>query len=148
MYRIFKISALAVILIMTVYGPLHAGEALKEATLYKNPQCGCCEGYAKYLRRNGFSVKVVPTHDLPLMKKMSGVPSALEGCHTMHVDGYVIEGHVPLDTLTKLLSERPRIKGISLPGMPNGSPGMSGRKSAPFEIYEIKFGGPKVYAVE
>jgi hypothetical protein len=73
---------------------------------------------------------------------------ALEGCHTMLVDGYVVEGHVPVNTLLRLLTERPEIRGISLPGMPAGSPGMDGEKTAPFTIYEIGEGPPRVYAVE
>jgi hypothetical protein len=121
------------------------------ATLYKNPQCGCCEEYANYLRRHGFSVKVVPTHDLSLIKKqVGGVPEKIEGCHTMLIDKYVVEGHVPVKTLDKLLSEKPNIRGISLPGMPEGSPGMSGRKIEPFTIYEIgsNDGNPPIYATE
>jgi hypothetical protein len=121
------------------------------ATLYKNPQCGCCEQYANYLRSNGFTVKVVPTHNLSLMRRQAGVniPEKLEGCHTMLIDKYVVDGHVPLKTLDKLLTERPDIRGISLPGMPEGSPGMTGQKTEPFTIYEI--GGDsesRVYATE
>lgn len=127
---------------------LNAAEPAKTATLYKNPQCGCCEEYANYLRQNGFDVKVVATHDLPLIKKEQGVPEQFEGCHTTLIDGYVVEGHVPVKSLNRLLTERPAIKGISLPGMPMGSPGMSGAKTAPFTIYEISNGTPRVYSVE
>jgi hypothetical protein len=117
-------------------------------TLYKNPQCSCCEEYAKYLRRHGYSVAVKATHDLPLIRRQLGVPDSLEGCHTMLVDRYVVEGHVPVKTLNKLISERPDIKGISLPGMPPGSPGMGGRKVEPFKTYEISKGTSKVFATE
>lgn len=118
------------------------------ATLYKNPQCSCCEDYAAYLRRNGYTVTVKPTHDLSLINKQHGVTEKLEGCHTTLIGGYVVEGHVPVDTLNRLLTEKPAIKGISLPGMPMGSPGMTGRKTEPFTIYEFGNGTPKVYAVE
>lgn len=120
------------------------------ATLYKNPECTCCEGYAAYLRQNGFEVKVIPTHDLSLLKKQYGVAETFEGCHTTLVGGYVVEGHVPLKTLNKLLTDRPNIKGISLPGMPQGSPGMTGVKSEPFTIYEVGSdpANPHIYAVE
>jgi hypothetical protein len=128
-------------------GPLTA-EPPYSATLYKNPQCGCCETYADYLRDNGFEVTVEPTHDLPLMKRQYGVPGELEGCHTTLIDGYVVEGHVPVNSVIRLLTERPDIKGISLPGMPAGSPGMFGEKSVPFTIYEIGDGPTKVYGVE
>jgi hypothetical protein len=121
----------------------------KDVVLYKNPQCSCCEGYAKYLRTNGYSVTVKPTHDLSLIKRRNGVPEQFEGCHTSLIDGYVVEGHVPVGALNKLLSERPDIKGISLPGMPMGSPGMGGRKEAPFEIHQFSPDGKsKLYAVE
>ena len=133
-------------LIYAVQPPVPADA--KEATLYKNPQCECCEGYAKYLRENGYKVTVKATHDLPLIKREHGVSEAFEGCHTTLIDGYVVEGHVPVKTVNKLLAERPPIKGVSLPGMPMGSPGMTGRKEAPFKMYEIKEGAPKVYAVE
>lgn len=132
---------------------LFAGAATAEerpaATLYKNPQCSCCEEYANYLRRNGFSVKVVATHDLSLIKKQHGVSQKFEGCHTTLIDRYVVEGHVPIKTINKLLSERPNIRGISLPGMPQGSPGMTGQRSEPFTIYEIgNDADPRVYEVE
>ena len=71
-----------------------------------------------------------------------------QGCHLTYIDGYVVSGHVPVATVNQLLSERPRIKGVTLPGMPMGSPGMNGQKTAPFTIYEIGDGAPKVYAVE
>jgi hypothetical protein len=117
-------------------GPVRA-EQPYSATLYKNPQCGCCEGYADHLRDNGFEVTVKPTHNLPLL-------------HRPHDPDrrYVVEGHVPVNTVIRLLTERPDIKGISLPGMPMGSPGMTGEKTAPFTIYEIGDGPAKVYAVE
>jgi hypothetical protein len=140
---------LALIVLVTALsnGPVNA-EQPHSATLYKNPQCGCCESYADYLRENGFEVTVKPTHDLPLMKRQYGVPGELEGCHTTLVDGYVVEGHVPVNTLVQLLTERPDIKGISPPGMPAGSPGMFGEKAGPFTIYEIGHGPTKVYGVE
>ena len=106
-----------------------------QVTLYKNPECGCCEGHAAYLREHGYAVTVQPT-------------DALAGCHTTIVGPYVVEGHVPARTIERLLRERPAIRGVSLPGMPAGSPGMSGQKTEPFVIYEIADGPPKVYAVE
>ena len=120
------------------------------ATLYKNPQCSCCEAYAAYLRQNGFDVDVRPTNDLAEIGQKAGVPEGLQGCHTMFVDRYVVDGHVPANVIRKLLSERPAIAGITLPGMPNGSPGMTGRKGAPFTIYAVNKDGepPAIYAVE
>ena len=125
-------------------------DAPYKALLYNNPQCTCCEGYADYLRRNGFEVTVKPTHDLEMISQKAGAPEQLEGCYTMFIDGYVIDGHVPVGIVRRLLTERPPIKGITLPGMPVGSPGMTGQKVAPFVVYALpKDGGaPTVYAKE
>lgn len=128
--------------------PAFAGESSKVVALFKNPQCGCCEGYAEYLRKNGFKVTVKSTHDLVTMSRNAGVPDEFQGCHLAFIDGYVVSGHVPVNTVNRLLSERPTIRGITLPGMPMGSPGMSGEKYAPFKIYELGGDTPKVYATE
>ncbi len=135
---------------LALAGPaIAAGGAKPVALLYKNPQCDCCETYAKYLRVHGYEVKVQATHDLPLIKTKHAVPTALEGCHTTLVGGYVVEGHVPVKSLNKLLAERPKIAGISLPGMPPGSPGMMGPKKAPFKILAFnKAGRTGVYSIE
>ena len=140
---------LGAILVLSL-GRCRAVAAPIHATLYKDPQCGCCEGYAAYLRQNGFAVEVKPTNDLAEISRKAGVPSELQGCHTMFVGGYVVDGHVPIKTIRKLLSERPVIAGITLPGMPTGSPGMTGKKTAPFKIYAVNKDGtpPTVYAVE
>ena len=142
-----NLLGLIVLLVALSSGPVKAGQPYS-ATLYKNPQCGCCEGYADYLRENSFEVSVKPTHDLPLLHRQYGVPEPLVGCHTTLVDGYVVEGHVPIGAVLRMLDERPAIRGISLPGMPAGSPGMFGDKTAPFTIYEIGDEPAKVYAVE
>jgi hypothetical protein len=120
------------------------------ATLYKNPQCSCCEGYADYLRQNGFQVDVKPTNDLAEISHNAGVPEGMEGCHTMFIDGYVIDGHVPVNIVRKLLAEKPAIAGITLPGMPMGSPGMVGTKTENFVVYAVTKDGkaPTVYAAE
>ena len=131
--------------------PSALAQGKRKAILYKNPQCGCCEDYAEYLRGRGYKVDVIPTHDLDAIRAKHGVPDSLGGCHTTLLDGYVVEGHVPAGAIERLLRERPRIRGISLPGMPQGSPGMTGRKTEPFTIYEIgaqAAGKPRVYAVE
>jgi hypothetical protein len=127
--------------------PASAMAAGIPAKLYKNPSCGCCEEYAKYLRANGFEVEVVATHDLPMLKQEHNVPSQLEGCHTTLIGNYVVEGHVPVESINKLLQERPLITGISVPGMPAGSPGMGGEKKEPLKVYAIGTGEPRVYAI-
>ena len=114
-------------------------------TLYKNPQCDCCEGYAAYLRKNGFAVKVIPTNDLTAMGEKYGIPAGQDPCHISLIAGYVVGGHIPFEVVKRLLDEKPQITGINLPGMPTGTPGMSGPKMQ-LTIYEIGKGSPKVYA--
>jgi hypothetical protein len=122
-----------------------AGES-KKVTLYKDPQCGCCEGYADYLRGHGFAVTIVPTHDLPLLDEKYGIATDLQPCHISLIGGYVVGGHVPIEVVDRLLAEKPAITGITLAGMPLGSPGMGGEKTAPFKIYEIATGSRRLYA--
>lgn len=120
----------------------------EEAVLYKNPNCGCCETYADYLRDNGFEVAVKPTHDLVSISRDAGIPEDFQGCHTMFIDDYVVSGHVPVETVERLLAERPDIEGVTLPGMPQGSPGMSGVKTGPFKVFTVNDGVSGVYATE
>lgn len=129
--------------------PLPALAGQIQATLYKNPHCTCCEAYAEYLRQNGFEVDVKSTNALEEITLTAGVPEQLEGCHTMFVDGYVVVGHVSADVIRKLLTERPALVGVAIPGMPAGVPGMDGQKAGPVSIYAVsKDQAPAVYAVE
>lgn len=130
-------------------GPVLAANR-PSATLYRNPNCDCCLEYAKYLRSNGFDVTVDAKQDLSAIRKQLRVPQRLEGCHVMVIGQYAVEGHVPVKTLNKLLAEHPDIIGVSLPGMPTGTPGMTGPKRGPFTIYEIpRDSAPaKVFSVE
>ena len=93
--------------------------------VHKFPTCGCCEGWVKYLEKNGFSVQAHNTDRLNEIKAELGLTDGkLMSCHTAIVDGYIVEGHVPVDDITRLLNERPEIAGITAPGMPQLSPGM------------------------
>lgn len=116
-------------------------------TLWKNPSCSCCEGYAQYLGRNGFKVDVRPTNDLAEISRKAGIPENLEGCHTSFIGSYVVDGHVPVPIIRKLLDEKPAIVGITMPGMPPGSPGMYGEKTGPLTVYAISRDGtpPRVF---
>lgn len=119
------------------------------ATLYKNPNCGCCSGHAEYLKENGFDVEVVNTNDLSQLKAEHNVPERLAGCHTTLIDDYVFEGHVNAESIRQVLDSTPFIKGLSVPGMPAGSPGMGGEKQGPIEVYVLAFqptDSPDVYA--
>jgi hypothetical protein len=125
-----------------------AGETVLEGILYKTPWCGCCAAYGDYLEQQGFQLRVVEQEDLTPLKQAHGVPEPLEGCHTLVVGDYVVEGHVPIAPLLRLLAEKPEVAGISLPGMPLGSPGMGGEKEGPFTIFAFGDGPPEVFAVE
>ena len=105
--------------------------------LYKDPNCPCCEGHADYLNKNGFAVEIIPSPDLLGKFAQARVPSELHGCHLIEIGDYVVIGHVPVEPIRKLLSQRPKIIGISIPGMPVGLPGMEGPRSAPIAVYEI-----------
>jgi len=143
---------LAAMLVAAAALPLPAALAAPiHAVLYKNPQCGCCEGYADYLRQNGFDVEVKPTDNLDQMSRLAGVPDELEGCHLTMIDGHAIEGHVQVSTIRKLLADWPaNVAAVTLPGMPPGTPGMPGPKQGPLQILAIsKTGGaPTVYDVQ
>jgi hypothetical protein len=106
-----------------VWTSAHSDEPV-EITVYKTRTCGCCGKWIDHLRESGFSVVTKEMSDLSQIKSENGIPRELSSCHTGIVDGYVIEGHVPADVILRLLKERPDVKGIAVPGMPVGSPGM------------------------
>ncbi len=113
----------------------------KEITVYKTPTCGCCAVFISYLEKKDVAVKVENVKSLDDIKKRNGIPPELWSCHTSIVDGYVVEGHVPIEAIEKLLSEKPNIKGIALPGMPSGTPGMPGPKTEKWEIRSLNEDG-------
>ena len=139
----------ATLMAMAITVPARA-TTLIPVTLYKNPSCTCCEAYAQYLDQNGFQVDVKPTNDLAGISRKAGIPEELEGCHTSFIGAYVVDGHVPVNTIRRLLDEKPAIVGLTLPGMPPGSPGMFGDKTGPLTVYAISRDGtpPRVFAVD
>ena len=143
--KITRRTALAA-LALAIPKPVFA--ATIDAVLYKNPQCSCCESYASYLNENGFKIEVKSVINLSQISADAGVPADLQGCHTMMVEGYAVDGLVPADVVTKLLVDKPAIAGITLPGMPAGAPGMGGEKSGPWAIYAFTKDGkaPTVFA--
>lgn len=147
MIRIILVSIF--IALAAVTAPAIAQEK-PQATLYRNPNCDCCLEYAKYLRSNGFEVTVDSKQDLANVRKQLHISENFQGCHVMTVGRYAVEGHVPVNTLNKLLKDKPDIIGISIPGMPLGTPGMTGQKTGPLRIYEIDNGSAptKVFGVE
>ena len=97
------------LMLLTVLVPAYAALADEpvRATVYKDPNCGCCHNYVSYLRENGFEVEVVDTGDLSSIKQSHGVPEDLAGCHSTMVGGYVVEGHVPVAIVKRLLQDKP-----------------------------------------
>lgn len=115
--------------------------SVSTARQYSAPGCSCCGRYASYLRENidGDLVESTPD-DVAAVKREFGVPGTLQSCHTLVVDGYVVEGHVPATVIARLLDEDPAFDGIALPGMPAGSPGMAGAKRKEFVVYVLDDG--------
>lgn len=122
--------------------PTQAAPATRGAgvTLYRKEGCSCCATYADYLRDNGFAVEMETLDDLEPIRQRHSIPEAAVGCHTSTVDGYVVEGHVPVEAIAKLLSERPELDGISVVGMPANSPGMGPPNGQPLDILSFRNG--------
>jgi hypothetical protein len=125
-----------------------ATSAKPQLTVYKSPTCGCCAKWVDYMQANGFTAAVTNLPDVTGVKIKHGVPRQLASCHTTLVGGYVIEGHVPVEDVRRLLKEKPaNVIGLAAPGMPAGSPGMDVPNSPPYEVIAFdKNGGTKVYA--
>jgi len=113
--------------------------AAPAVTVWKAESCGCCGAWVDHMRKAGFPVTVHTVDDVDPVKARLGVPERLQSCHTAEVDGYVLEGHVPADSVARLLRERPAAKGIAVPGMPQGSPGMETGVKDPYHV--VLFGG-------
>ena len=113
--------------------------------VYKSPTCGCCTDWIKHLQQNGFTVKAHDVGNVSAYRAKFGVPDQLGSCHTAMAGGYAIEGHVPAREIKRLLEERPKAKGLAVPGMPMGSPGMEGPRSDAYEVLLFQADGK--YAV-
>jgi hypothetical protein len=126
-----------------------AATALPPVTVHKTESCGCCKLWVEHLQKAGFSVKVLNSENLAPVKQRLGVPAALGSCHTAEVGGYFVEGHVPVQDMQRLLADKPRARGLAVPGMPIGSPGME-VTSGEVAAYEVLLvgtdGGSKVFA--
>lgn len=118
--------------------------------VWKDPNCGCCKDWVNHLEQNGFAVKVNDTGNSTMRAKL-GIPPKLGSCHTALVGGYAIEGHVPAPDIQRLLKDKPQAVGLTVPGMPVGSPGMDGKvygdRRDPYDVLLVlKSGEPRVYA--
>lgn len=129
--NLFKAICLAALLLAGPAATLAAtpntspvDNALPLVTVHKSPYCGCCEKWVEHMQAAGFRVEVVNTDDMTPVKQRVGIPPGKGSCHTAEVGGYFVEGHVPAEDVKRLLAEKPDARGIAVPGMPIGSPGM------------------------
>ncbi|MBN8477926.1 MAG: DUF411 domain-containing protein [Burkholderiales bacterium] len=135
-------------LVLAAAVPLPARAAAGTAIdVYKSPTCGCCVEWGKHLEANGFSVRYHETGNTAARSRL-GIPLSMGSCHTAEVGGYAVEGHVPAREIRRLLSERPAARGLAVPGMPVGSPGMEqgDRRDAYDVLLVLRDGGSRVYA--
>lgn len=133
-------SALALLLAAGV------NAAMLEMTVYKTKTCGCCAKWVEHMRSNGFKAIVNDVPSTAEYRRQFGVPASLQSCHTAVVSGYTFEGHVPASEIRRFLKERPKSKGLAVPGMPAGSPGMEGGRSDAYSVMRFeKDGGISIY---
>lgn len=114
--------------------PLVASAALPVIDVYKTAQCGCCSEWVEHLKANGFTVKAVNVENPSDYREKAGIPDQLGSCHTGMVKGYAIEGHVPAADIKRLLEHKPKARGLAVPAMPLGSPGMEGPRKDPYDV--------------
>ena len=139
------LGALVLLAILAPRVPLAGSDVPRRVEVYRSATCGCCIAWARHMERSGFDVRVFDVSDLAGVKRGLGIPPKLAACHTATVDGYLLEGHVPAEDVERLLRERPPVRGLAVPGMPVGSPGMEGPNPERYEV--LGFGGPGGQAV-
>jgi hypothetical protein len=123
--------------------------AKTRVVVWKNVSCGCCKLWVRHLEENGFTVQAHDIDNMGPTKERVGIPAAMGSCHTGEVGGYFVEGHVPAEDIKRLLRERPDAKGLTVPGMPVGSPGMEQPSGLvqPYDVFLVaKDGSTSVYA--
>tara|TARA_Y100000385_G_C12949113_1_gene574674 strand:+ start:282 stop:806 length:525 start_codon:yes stop_codon:yes gene_type:complete len=120
---------------------MQAPEGAILVTMYKNEGCMCCTRWAEHMNKEGFFVTEKVTRELGAIKSEQGISNELASCHTAMIDGYIVEGHVPPADVQRLLKERPDAIGLSVPGMPEGSPGMEGPNPDPYDVLLINSDG-------
>jgi len=124
-----------------------AAMAASAFDVYSDPSCGCCGAWVDYMRAQGYTVTVHQDQPMAAVKARLGVPPGAMSCHTALIDGYVIEGHVPVEDIRRLLAERPNARGLAAPGMPMGSPGMEMGAPERYDVVLIgRDGSTRVFA--
>lgn len=143
-----KIAILRVLFIAAVSPVVWAAPDTLVVDVYKSPTCGCCSKWVDHLKANGFKVRSHNTNDVVAHKARLGVPYGYGSCHTAEVGGYLVEGHVPAKEIKRLLKEKPRARGLVVPGMVTGSPGMeAGSRKDPYEVFLVnRDGSTQTYA--
>ncbi|MDB5794044.1 MAG: hypothetical protein JWR25_423 [Noviherbaspirillum sp.] len=129
------------ILASTLAAPLLATAAAPVIEVYKSASCGCCTGWVDHLKASGFAVNVQNVANPSDYREKYGIPNAPGSCHTGMVQGYAIEGHVPASEIRRLLAEKLRAKGLAVPSMPMGSPGMEGPRNDPYGVLLVQTDG-------
>lgn len=141
-FRFFAVAVCAAALgVTTAAAPTVVTPKKPTITVYKDPNCGCCKNWIEHLIKHGYRVDAKDTPDMPQIKNTLGVPGSLTSCHTAVVEGYLIEGHVPAADIDRLLATKPRVKGLAVPGMPMGSPGMEGGTKQHYQVIAFDKGG-------
>ncbi|WP_406675793.1 DUF411 domain-containing protein [Roseitranquillus sediminis] len=120
----------------------------KQITIWRDPSCGCCDAYAEYLEENGYHVTRIDDPNFDRRSVEAGVPEQGLGCHLAEIDGYYVSGLVPAEIIERLVTERPEVAGITLPGMPPNAPGMAPEKTGTLKTYAFGEGGVTVYSNE
>lgn len=121
-------------------------QRMPQVLVYKSPACGCCGDWVTHMQAKGFRVEVKDVEDVAPIKRRHGIPDALASCHTSLVEGYAIEGHVPAADVWRLLRERPAVRGLSVPGMVVGSPGMETGPAQPYSTIAFGEFGTRTFA--
>lgn len=135
--RLLRQAALAAALSV----PMFAIAAAPVIDVYKSESCGCCSAWVDHLKANGFAPRVVNVENPSDYRERGGIPDKLGSCHTGMIQGYAIEGHVPASDIKRLLVQKPKAKGLAVPAMPLGSPGMEGPRKDPYDVLLVQANG-------
>lgn len=138
-------TSLATAFFLMFAAPAIAGESI---TVFRDPTCGCCNTYIAYLKANGFEVQAIDDPKFEDRAIAAGVPANGLGCHLAMINGYAVSGLVPVEIIQRLISDKPDIAGITLPGMPANAPGMARSKSGTLKIYAFGPNGVRLYSEE
>jgi hypothetical protein len=129
------------VLATALCAPMFAMAAAPVIEVFKSESCGCCAAWVDHLKANGFAPKVSNVANPSDYRERGGIPDELGSCHTAMVQGYAFEGHVPASDIRRLLAEKPKAKGLAVPAMPLGSPGMEGPRKDPFDVLLVQANG-------